>query len=488
MGASDVVAGLSERESELSSCGLRQQAELLARGEATPEELVELSLRRIEATQPTLNAFRIVCAEEARAAAAEAGERLERGDRLPLLGVPVAIKDDVDLAGHTTPFGCGGEHHAAVEDAEMVARLRRAGAIVIGKTNAPEVGQWHFTESPKFGVTRNPWNPEHTPGGSSGGAAAAVAAGLVAAAVGSDGAGSIRIPAGWTGLVGLKPQRGRISTWPEPESFNGLACLGPLTRSVADAALMLDVLAGARDGDLHRPPAASGPYLEAASRYPRPLRIAVSYATPFGLPNRVSEEVRVACESVVSRLQELGHEVVREDPRYGLVGLGLVPRGMAGVSTWMAEEGRKGAEFEPRTRVHARIGRTLSGPPLRAARAAEPGLSRRIGAIFDGVDVLLTPTTAAPAPRIGALDSRGYWKTSTVASATCPFAFAWNVTGWPGLNVPAGYSASGVPIGAQLLGPANAEATLLALAAQLEAQGAMPSGGEIVRRLTEQRD
>ena len=179
--------------------------------------------------------------------------------------MPVAIKDDVDLAGHATPFGCAGEHRAAERDAEPVRRLREAGAIVVGKTNAPEVGQWHFSETEAFGATRNPWHLEHTPGGSSGGAAAAVAAGIVAGAMGSDGAGSIRIPAAWTNLVGLKPQRGRVSTWPDPEAFNGLSCYGPLTRDVADAALLLDVLAGNVPADRHHVPAPPEPFAAAAA-------------------------------------------------------------------------------------------------------------------------------------------------------------------------------------------------------------------------------
>jgi amidase len=197
--------------------GLEEQAGSLRTGDVSSRELVEAALERAEQTQESLNAFRVICAEEA-LTAEEADRRLGAGEEAPLLGVPVAIKDDVDLAGHTTPFGCGGGRPAG-RDAE-------AGAIPIGKTHAPEVGQWHFTETPLHGATRNPWNPGHTPGCSSGGAAAAVAAGVVPAAIGSDGAGSIRIPAAWTGLIGLKPQRGRLSTWPDPEAFNGLSCYG----------------------------------------------------------------------------------------------------------------------------------------------------------------------------------------------------------------------------------------------------------------------
>src|SRR5690349_6392723 len=183
--------------------GLTEMAAQVQSGEASSRELVETALERAARTQATLNAFRVIRAEEALAEADEADRRVAAGEGAPLLGVPVAIKDDVDLTGHTSPFGCGGGR-AAVRDAESVRRLREAGAVVIGKTHAPEVGQWHFTETPLHGATRNPWNPDHTPGGSSGGAAAAVAAGIVPAATGSDGAGSNRIPAAWTGLVGLK--------------------------------------------------------------------------------------------------------------------------------------------------------------------------------------------------------------------------------------------------------------------------------------------
>lgn len=454
--------------------GLAEQTRALRDGEASSRELVEAALERAEQTQETLNAFRVICAEEALAAAEDADRRLGAGEETPLLGVPVAIKDDVELTGHTTPFGCGGGR-PALRDAEAVRRLREAGAIPIGKTHAPEVGQWHFTETPLHGATRNPWNPEHTPGGSSGGAAAAVAAGVVAAAIGSDGAGSIRIPAAWTGLVGLKPQRGRVSTWPDPEAFNGLSCYGPLTRSVGDAALMLDAVHGNVPADLHKPQPPREPFAEAAAREPGRLRVALSFATPFGVPTKVDPEHRAAIEAFAGELAELGHEIVRVDPDYGLVGPALIPRGMAGVEEWLCAHGEDRSTLEPRTRLHARFGRALSGMPLRLARAAEPGLQRRIGRVFERCDVVLTPTTAKPPPRIGALEGRGYWATSTTASAICPFAFAWNVTGWPGLSVPAGLTASGLPIGAQLLGRENDEATLLSLAGSFErASGGWP--------------
>jgi len=448
--------------------GLVEQAAALASGAVSSRELTERSLERIEATQPTLNAFRIVCAEQALAAADEADRRLAAGEREPLLGVPVAIKDDVDLSGHGTPFGCAGEHRPAERDAEPVRRLREGGAIVVGKTNAPEVGQWHFSETEAFGVTRNPWQPEHTPGGSSGGAAAAVAAGIVAGAMGSDGAGSIRIPAAWTNLVGLKPQRGRVSTWPDAEAFNGLSCYGPLTRGVADSALMLDVLAGNVPADRHHVPAPPEPFADAAARAPGRLRIALSFATPIGATNKLDAEHRAAVEGLAASLAELGHEVESRDPGYGLVGAALIPRGMSAVDAWLSEREIDRAQLEPRTRVHARMGRLLSGAPARAARAAELPLRRRMGAIFGDFDLVLTPTTAQAPPRIDHFKGRGYWATSTAASATCPFAWPWNVVGWPAISVPAGFTAAGLPIGAQLVAPAEGEALLLSLAAQLE--------------------
>jgi amidase len=457
-----------------SPAGLQEQTLLLQAGETTSRELVEAALERAEATQETLNAFRVICSEEALSAADEADRRLADGDGAPLLGVPVAIKDDVDLTGHTSPFGCGGGS-PAVRDAEAVRRLREAGAIPIGKTHAPEVGQWHFTETPLHGATRNPWNTDHTPGGSSGGAAAAVAAGVVPAAIGSDGAGSIRIPAAWTGLVGLKPQRGRVSTWPDAEAFNGLSCYGPLARSTADAALLLDAVHGNVPADLHRPPAPPETFSEAAAREPGPLRVAVSFATPFGVVNKVDPEHRKAIEDFAARLADMGHEIVRIDPDYGMVGPAIVPRGMAGVDAWLRAHGEDRSALEPRTRIHARFGRALSGLPLRISRSAEPGLRRRVGRIFERCDVVLTPTTARPAPRIGALEGKGYWTTSSTASAICPFAFAWNVVGWPGISVPAGLTSGGLPIGAQLLGRENDETTLLSLAGSIErAEGGWP--------------
>ncbi|MEU9790466.1 amidase [Streptomyces sparsogenes] len=452
--------------------GLSEQVKALADGEVSSRALVERALDRIAATQGTLNAFRRVRAEAALCEADEADRLLAAGRRLPLLGVPIAVKDDADVAGEPTAFGCCGEFPPKTEDCEAVRRLRAAGAVVVGKTNTPELGQWPFTEGPAFGLTRNPWNREYTPGGSSGGAAAAVAAGVVPAALGSDGAGSVRIPAAWTHLIGIKPQRGRVSTWPEAEAFNGITCHGPLARTVGDAALLLHAASGNCPGDLHQPPPVD--VLSAVRRDPGRLRIALSLKPAFtGTPKQLDPVVRAAVLRLAERLTALGHEVAEAEPRYGVgVGLSFLPRAMAGLWEWSAHVPDR-TLLDVRTLTAVRHGRLLGGGPLRLARAAEGPLRRRVGEIFsrEGFDVVLSPTTATPPLRIGAMAELNGWHTDRAVIAACPYAWPWNVLGWPGVNVPIGFAdeEGTLPLGAQLLGPANSEPRLISLAAQLEA-------------------
>ncbi|GHH17360.1 amidase [Streptomyces lanatus] len=447
--------------------GLAESARALADGEVTSQSLVTEALARIEATQESLNAFRVVRTEAALAEAADADRQLAAGVRLPLLGVPVAVKDDMNVAGEPTAFGCRGEFPPVAEDGEAVRRLRAAGAVIVGKTNTCELGQWPFTEGPAFGATRNPWHRDHTPGGSSGGSAAAVAAGLVPAALGSDGAGSVRIPASWTHLIGIKPQRGRISTWPRGESFKGITVNGTLARTVADAALLLDAAAGNHELDPHRPPAIDAS--EAVAREPGRLRIALSLKPPFtALPARLDPGLRARIVQLAEKLSALGHHVEEADPPYGQIGLAFVPRATAGIAEW-ADEVPSPALLDPRTRSAARLGHLLGGAPLRAARRAESVLHRRIGRFYESYDIVLAPTTAAPPPRIGALLGLGGFATDRAMIAACPYAWPWNVLGWPGVNVPAGF-VDGLPVGGQLLGPANSEPLLISLAAQLESE------------------
>ena len=449
------------------AAGLAECVRALADGEVTSRALVEQALARVESTQSTINAFRVVRAEAALAEADAADKELAAGVRRPLLGVPVAVKDDMDVAGEPTAFGCEGAFPPVVEDGEAVRRLRAAGAVILGKTNTCEFGQWPFTEGPAFGVTRNPWNSEHTPGGSSGGSAAAVAAGLVPAALGSDGAGSVRIPASWTHLIGIKPQRGRISTWPRPESFQGITVNGTLARTVEDAALLLDAASGNHEQDLHRPPALR--ISDAVGREPGRLRIALALKPPFtALPARLRSDVRARIVQLADTLAALGHTVEEADPAYGQIGLTFIPRATAGLAE-RVREAPFPALLDRRTRDAARLGRLLGGAPLRAARRAEATLHRRVGALFETYDVMLAPTTAAPPPRIGSMLSLGGLATDRAMIAACPYAWPWNILGWPGVNVPAGFVAGGLPVGAQLLGPAGSEPLLVSLAAQLEA-------------------
>jgi amidase len=440
----------------------------LASGATTSVELARRSLRAITASQSTLNAFRVVLTERALADAAEADRRRAAGDQALLLGVPIAVKDDTDVAGVPTAFGTSAHLPPARADAELVRRLREAGAVIVGKTNTCELGQWPFTSGPGFGHTRNPWSRQHSPGGSSGGSAAAVAAGLVTAAIGSDGAGSVRIPAAWTHLVGVKPQRGRISTWPLPEAFNGITVNGVLARTVTDAALLLDAASGNVSGDLHQPPPVK--VSEHVGSAPGPLRIAVSTRFPYtGFRTRLHPEIRTALESTADALESLGHTIMAGDPNYGLrLSLGFLARSTAGLLDWADRLG-DGVSYDPRTLANMRMGRLLSESALRRARDAEAGQQRRVGAIFQTVDVIVAPTTAQPPPPLHTFDRLGSFGTDRTMIALCPVTWPWNVLGWPSINVPAGFTSDGLPIGVQLMGPANSEPLLVSLAAELEA-------------------
>jgi amidase len=449
---------------------LTQQLYRLASRATTSQQLVQKSLDAIAASQPTLNAFRVVFTEQALADAAEADRLRAAGKQLPLLGVPIAIKDDVDVAGVPTSFGTAGPVAPATEDAELVRRLRAAGAVIVGKTNTCELGQWPFTSGPGFGHTRNPWSREHTPGGSSGGSAAAVAAGLVTAAIGSDGAGSVRIPAAWTHLVGIKPQRGRISTWPLPEAFNGITVNGVLARTVTDAALLLDAASGNAVGDLHQPPPIQA--AQALGQASGPLRIALSTTFPFTFFGaRLHPEIYAAMKTVAGHLEELGHAVRPSDPDYGLrLSWNFLARSTAGLLPWRSRLGPD-VRLDRRTKSNIRTGWLLSEFALRDARKREVESQRRVGWIFNLADVVLAPTTALPPPRVDAFDRLGSVGTDRAMIAACPGCWPWNVLGWPSINVPAGFTSDGLPIGVQLMGPANSEPLLISLAASLEAIG-----------------
>jgi amidase len=454
-------------DDDLAFVGIARQVDLIKAGEVSPRELVELYLRRIERLDPQLNAFRVVLAERALAEAEQAESRRAAGEERPLLGVPVAIKDNVDVAGELTPHGTGAFVSPAKEDAEVVRRLRGAGAIVIGKTHLPELAICGFTESATWGVTRNPWNPDRSPGGSSGGSAVAVAAGMVGAAEASDGAGSIRIPAANCGLFGLKPQRGRVSLQPDAEHWHGLSVMGCLTRTVLDSALFLDAVTGAAKGDAHTPRPLARPLAESARESPGKLRIAVS-TRPI-IPVLIDPEVRRAVAETAEVLRSLGHHVSERDPAYGMIGNSFVPRYLHGIYEDVARVPRP-ERLERRTRGFGRLGRVLSGSPVARAIETETAHAARINALFADHDVLLTAVTARPPIEVGRWEGRGALRTLLGMAAVYPFTGVWNTLGQPAAAVPAGIGPGGLPLSVQLVGRPNAEPVLVSLAAQLEAE------------------
>jgi amidase len=452
---------------ELAFAGIARQAELIAAGEVSSRELVQTYLDRIERLDKQLNAFRVIFAERALTEADQAQGRVGSGDRRPLLGVPIAIKDDVDVAGEATMLGSAAHGPPAQADAEVVRRLRAAGAIVIGKTNVPELLIFPFTESERFGVSRNPWDLSRTPGGSSGGSGAAVAAGLVGAALGSDGGGSVRIPAACCGVFGLKTQRGRISLAPRREAWYGLSVNGPLTRRVRDAALFLDVASGTIEVDADSAPPPPTSFAEAAARRPEKLRIAVSRKMPPTLIARLESEPRRAFDDAAAMLRGLGHDVVEEDPAYGLVIQSFLARYLRGIHQDAVGMARSEL-LESRTRGMSRIGAAIPQALLRRARASEGRHAARVNSLFERYDLLMTPALATLPVPIGRWAGQGALRTFNGVARFVPYNGVWNYLGNPAASVPVGQSASGLPLAVQFVARPNDEATLLSLAAQLE--------------------
>jgi amidase len=455
---------------EIAFAGAARQAELVRAGEVSPTELVQLSLDRIDRLDPELNSFRKVFAEKALLEAKQAEARLSAGEERPLLGVPIAIKDEVDVVGEVKTKGTDAFTEPAAADCEMVRRLREAGAIVVGLTLLPEMAICGFTESATYGVTRNPWNPQRTPGGSSGGSGAAVAAGLVPIASGGDGAGSIRIPAASCGLFGLKPSRGRVPLDPYLEGWRGLAVEGCLSRGVLDTALWLDVVSGgSREPDAPPPP--DRPFVEAAKRAPGKLRVAHSTLAPRNaLPPTVSDVAKQAVADTAEVLSGLGHEVVQRDPDWGRIGDNITARFLGGVAETIREVPHP-ERLERRTRGFGRLGGLL--PKGLYERAMGPGRAAdiaRVNAIFESHDVLMTPVMGGTALPVRRWEGRGALATALGMGRFYPYCVPWNHLGNPAMSVPAGFADDGMPLAVQIVGRPGDEATLLSLAAQLEAE------------------
>jgi amidase len=434
---------------------------------------VGAALGRIEALQPSLNAFSHVDAEGALATA----EAISSDDPRPFAGVPIAVKDNVTVAG--MPYTMGSDifgDFVPGHDAFVVRRLRDAGFVIVGRTTMPEFGILPVTEPRRFGPVRNPWDTDRTPGGSSGGAAAAVAAGMVPLAHGSDGGGSIRIPASCCGLVGLKPTRGRISRGPElGDDF--LVQDGVLTRTVGETADLLDVLSGYEAGDATWAPPPAEPFAAAAKREPGRLRIGYTTAAPIEAPHDPACEQAV--RDAVKLLTELGHEVEEIAAPWGEDDLFQVFTLVFGTSIGMGMyfggvvTGREPSPdlVEPLSWTIWEGVRERNALDFLLARTQLTGVSRGIIGLWDTYDVVLTPGLAERPVRIGEIDgcSDEPWEDFRRSGLFTPYTAIFNVTGQPAISVPLFHGDDGLPLSVQLAGRPADEATLLSLAAQLEA-------------------
>jgi amidase len=444
----------------LAFASATEQAELIRRGEVGSEELVRLYLDRIERLDPQLNAYVTVAAEQALAEA-----RSPRPG--PFSGVPLPVKDLAETAGIRTTLSTRGlAEHVPARDVHVVARLRAAGFVVLGKTNTPELGLTPLTHSALNGICRNPWDRSRTPGGSSGGAAVAVAAGLAPAAHGSDGGGSIRIPASCCGIYGLKPSRGRVSPAPYGDLF-GLSTAGPLTRTVADAAAILDAIAGNELGDPYLCPPPARPFAAEVGADPGRLRIAWTTEPP--LDTEVDAACAQAVEAAARLLAELGHDVVEATPAWGSDE--LLP---AFTRLWQASPALYGpavhAGLEPLGAALADAAHATSSVDYLLAVAALQTAARRVVSFWADHDLLLTPTLALPPVPVDWHDDEpDPWAQFAKNARFTPFTPIVNVTGQPAASLPLHWSAEGLPIGVQLIGRPADEATILRVSAQLEA-------------------
>ena len=450
-------------------------ADLVRLGEVSARELVEASLARIEAIDGDLNCFTLVDADGALAAADAIGP----GDERPFAGVPIAIKDltsataglrvsnGSDLYGDYTPD----------YDSHVVRRVRAAGFVIVGKTASPEMGILPVTESRRFGPTRNPWNRDHTPGGSSGGSGAAVAAGLVPIAHGSDGGGSIRIPAACCGLVGLKPSRGRISRGPDAGD-SVLSSDGVLTRTVADAAAALDLLSGYETGDATWAPPPCEPFSETSARPPGQMRIGLMVQPP--LEADLDPLAERAARDAAALLEQMGHAVEEIEPPSQLGELLDIFTdlwaAMVGLGVRFGElvSGREAAPADVERLTWALHERALATPSSSYLRSLT--ILQRVarGSIewSSQWDLILTPALAKRPLRIGELDAEAPEPMATfnASSHFTPYTPLVNVSGQPAISLPVYHGADGLPLAVQLIGPPLSEGLLLAIAAQLEAE------------------
>ena len=433
----------------------------------SPVEVVDAVLERIDKTR-ALNAYCLVDADGARRAARAAETALTRRSATlgPLHGVPFSVKDLIITRGLVTTFGTPlYRDNVTAEDAPSVARMRQAGAIMIGKTNTPIFGWVGVTDNPLFGPTRNPWNLDLTPGGSSGGAGAAVAAGLAPLAIGTDGGGSIRKPAAWSGIFGLKPSYGRVPLYPHGAAWS-LSHAGPMTRTVTDAALMMNAMAGPDEHDQHSLPADGVDYVKALKSPLKGLRVA--YSDTLGFAPAVDPEVRQATAKAARELRAFGCRVDSVNPGwpspydcwrtlfYGGIATRLAPYHdrREDIGAGLADIVEEALAYPPTKYVQAFIDRLAWGEHPRA--------------LFAKYDLLLSPTCASPPLRIGEYFATEIGGIKVGRDAGSAFTFPFNMTGHPAASVPCGFTRAGLPIGLQIVGRRFADATVLRAAAAFE--------------------
>jgi aspartyl-tRNA(Asn)/glutamyl-tRNA(Gln) amidotransferase subunit A len=447
-------------------------ADLIRRKQVSPVEVVEALLGRIELVNPRLNAYCTVTADAARTAARAAEAAVLRGDPLgPLCGVPFSVKDLVITRGVRTAFGSRiYEHHIPDEDAPVVERLCAAGAIMVGKTTTPEFGWKGATDSPLTGISRNPWDLTKTPGGSSGGAAAAVAAGLAPLAVGTDGGGSIRIPASFCGVFGLKPTCGLVPVYPAPNTGT-LSHVGPMTRGVRDAALMLQVMAGPDDRDPLSFPATWIDFTGGLDEGIRGLRVA--WSPTFGYA-KVAPEVRALTETAAKRFQNFGCRVEEVERVFADPDPIWAPLFYAGVAArlepFLAEWRDR---IDPGLLEVVEEGNRLSGVALIKASFARAAFYQEVRQFFQRYDLLLSPSLAVPPFAVGMERPPDYPTGSRLSWVA--FTYPFNLTGHPAATVPCGFTADGLPIGLQIVGRRLQDGLVLRASAAFEA--ALPWAG-----------
>jgi Asp-tRNA(Asn)/Glu-tRNA(Gln) amidotransferase A subunit family amidase len=437
-------------------------AEAIGKRKLSPLEVVKNILDRIDALNPRINAFVTMTAETALAEAKAAEVAVSKGERLgPLHGVPVSIKDLIFTRGVRTTMGSKlYRDFVPDEDAVLVSRLKDAGAIVLGKTNTPEFGLKMLTDNLVFGATRNPWNLERSPGGSSGGAAGAVATGLGPLAAGNDGGGSIRTPSSCCGVFGIKPQFGRVPRYPILHGADILTHEGPIARTVEDAALMLDVMAGQHWGDPYSLP---GKFDARTALREGVKGLKIAWSPDLGHAE-VDPEVADICARAAAVFSELGAEVEEASPAFESPEAYHSTLYVADTLAFFSSLGSPeelAAQLDPLTATVLYVGTNIKATDYARSVFAKQDLAASIGGFLQSYDLLLTPTLAYPPPPVQYEDAASFLK-------WLPFITPFNMTGQPAASVPAGWTDDGLPVGLQIVGRACDEPTVLRAAASFE--------------------